>query len=88
MPPLKHSPALSGVYEEAHPDGQGQVGIIGCGNISAVYITADKRFEILEIVAVSDIIPERSAKRAADGRARAVTNEEILADPEIEIVLT
>jgi predicted dehydrogenase len=65
-----------------------KVGIIGCGNISGVYITADKRFEILDIVALSDIIPERSARRAAEhGRARAVTNEEILADPEIEIVL-
>lgn len=65
-----------------------KIGIIGCGNISGTYITADKRFEILDIVALSDIIPERARKRASEhGKARAVTNEQLLADPEIEIVL-
>ena len=31
------------------------VGVIGCGNISSAYLTAAKKFPILEIVALSDL---------------------------------
>jgi len=65
-----------------------KVGIIGCGNISSIYCQAGKRFEILDIAACADLVPERAAGRAEEyGIPRACTVEELLADPEIEIVI-
>ncbi len=64
-----------------------KVGVIGCGNISPVYLKSGGMFEILEIKGCSDIIPERSASRAAEFGCKQMTNDEIYADPEIEIVI-
>lgn len=65
-----------------------KVGIVGCGNISGIYFKAGQTFEILDIVACADLIPER-AKAAAEkyNIPKACTTEELLADPEIEIVV-
>ena len=65
-----------------------KVGVIGCGNISGIYFQAGQTFEILDIVACADLIPER-AQAAAEkyGIPKACTTEELLADPEIEIVV-
>ncbi len=65
-----------------------KVGIVGCGNISGVYLRASRMFEFLEIAAVSDAIPERAQARAAEfGVPRACSVAELLADPGIDIVL-
>ena len=66
-----------------------RVGIIGCGNISEIYITnIMERFTSLELAAVADLMPERSAAKAqAHGIAKACTVAELLADPTIDIVL-
>lgn len=65
-----------------------KIGVIGCGNISPIYMKAGKRFEILDIVACADLIPERAEARAAEfGVPRACSVQELLADPEIEIVV-
>ena len=40
-----------------------KIGIIGCGMISDTYFQAAQRFRNLEVVACSDIIPERSAAK-------------------------
>lgn len=65
-----------------------RVGVVGCGNISPIYFKAGKTFEILDIRACSDLIPERSRSRAEEfGVPRVCTTEEIMADPSIEIVL-
>ena len=40
------------------------VGVIGCGAISGAYLTAAKKFPILEIAALSDAHPEAAEKRA------------------------
>ena len=62
--------------------------VVGCGNISHVYLKANRKFEILDIVAVADRIPERAqAKAAENGIPRVATVEEILADADIEIVV-
>ena len=37
-----------------------KVGIVGSGMISETYFNASKKFRMLEVVACSDIIPERS----------------------------
>ncbi len=66
-----------------------KVGIIGCGNISGIYLkNAGQVFEILEPVACADLIVERARARAGEfGIPKACTVEELLADPEIEIVI-
>lgn len=65
-----------------------KVGIVGCGNISNIYLEAGKKFDILDIVAVSDLdLARAQAKAEEHGIAKAVSVEELLADPEIEIVI-
>lgn len=64
-----------------------KVAVIGCGTISEIYLTnMTQTFSILEVVGCSDRIPERSARRAEQFGIRQMTNEEILTDPEIQIV--
>ncbi|WP_373228645.1 Gfo/Idh/MocA family protein [Cohnella sp.] len=65
-----------------------KVGIIGCGNISPIYFEAGRKFGILDIVACADIDIERARARAEEFNIpRACTVDELLADPEIEIVI-
>lgn len=65
-----------------------KVGVIGCGNISGIYLEVGQTFEILEIAAVADLIPERAQAQAEKyGIPRACSVKEILADPDIQIVI-
>lgn len=66
-----------------------KVALIGSGNISYIYLNTLKNggFTIVDIVGCSDLIPEKSKARAETFGIRQMTNEEILNDPEIEIVL-
>jgi len=66
-----------------------KVGLIGSGNISYTYLHTLKNggFTIVDVVGCSDIVPEKSKARAATFGIRQMTTEEILADPEIEIVV-
>ena len=63
------------------------IGVIGCGNISAAYLTAAKTFPVLNIVALADARPEAARARAVEFNLRAVSVADLLADPEVEIVL-
>ena len=64
------------------------VGVIGCGTISSIYLEAPRTFKTIEIVACSDQIRERAESQAARfGIPKVLTVEELLADPEIEVVL-
>lgn len=65
-----------------------KVGIIGCGNISGIYFQAGKTFRILDIVACADIDLQRAKARAEEhGIPAALSVEDLLADPAIEIVV-
>ena len=65
-----------------------RIGIIGCGNISPAYLKQCKLFDILEIAAVADALPERAQARAQEfGVPRAVSVKEMLADSSIKIVV-
>ncbi|MFD2702398.1 Gfo/Idh/MocA family protein [Paenibacillus shunpengii] len=65
-----------------------KAGIIGCGNISSIYLTNLKKSPVIEVVAVADIIMERAEARAAEfGVANAYTVDELLQNDEIELVL-
>ncbi|RED55522.1 Gfo/Idh/MocA family protein [Cohnella lupini] len=67
-----------------------KVGVVGTGQISGIYLkNATESFDgILEVKAVADVVPELARKRAEQfGIANAITVDELLDDPEIEIVL-
>jgi Predicted dehydrogenases and related proteins len=65
-----------------------KVGVIGCGNISDIYLQNGQKFTTFDIVAVADILQERAqAKAEKYGISKAYTVEQLLADPEIEIVI-
>jgi predicted dehydrogenase len=63
------------------------IGVIGCGNISPAYLTAAKKFPILDIVSLSDARTAAAEARAAEFGLLARTVDETLADPDVEIVL-
>lgn len=66
-----------------------KVGIIGCGNISGIYLqNGGSRFRDLEIVALADQVTERAASRAKEfGIPAVLTVDQLLADPDIQVVL-
>ncbi len=65
-----------------------KIGIVGCGNISGIYFQAGKTFQILDIAACADIDLDRAKAKAEEhGIAKACTVQELLSDPEIEIVV-
>src|SRR5258706_11713947 len=64
------------------------VGIIGCGTISPIYLQAPAKFPLLRIVACADLIPEVAQAIAQQyGVPKAAMVEELLSDPEIDLVL-
>lgn len=65
-----------------------KVGIIGCGAISGIYLQNAKLFEGIDVVACADARPQAAESRAAEyGVPKACSVEDLLADPEIEIVI-
>lgn len=64
-----------------------KIGIIGCGNISGIYLKSDRTFENLQVVACADLDPARAQARATEYGIQAYSVEELLADPEIEIAV-
>lgn len=64
------------------------IGIIGCGNISTTYCKAPHLFGNLRIAACADIDLSRARAQAEKfGIPKVYSVEELLADPDIEIVL-
>ncbi len=66
-----------------------QIGILGCGVISRTYASDIKAFyPRLHIAACADVRPESARKLAEEfGIPKACTPEELLGDPEIEIII-
>jgi predicted dehydrogenase len=65
-----------------------KIGLVGCGTISKIYLENARKLDDLEVVACADLVPERALARTAEfGVPRALTVDELLADPEVEIVL-
>jgi len=69
--------------------GKVKVAIIGCGNISDIYLqNMTGVFENLEVAAVADIIHERADEKAAEYQGvKSMPVDELLADEGIEIVV-
>jgi predicted dehydrogenase len=63
-------------------------GIIGCGNISEIYLTNGKAlFESLEVAACADLDIERAKAKAEKHGIKGYSVDELLADPEIQLVI-
>jgi predicted dehydrogenase len=64
------------------------IGIIGAGFISAIYLrNLTTRWQHLHVVGVADLVPDRARSRAAEFGVQAMTIADLLAHPEIDIVL-
>lgn len=65
-----------------------KAGIIGCGKISGIYFTNLKKFAAVELVSCADLDPERAKAKAEEhGVGWKQTTEELLADPEIQLIV-
>jgi len=64
-----------------------KVGVVGAGVISAQYSASLKKLPQLAITAVSDVVPERAQALADEHGAQVLTLEELLASPDVDVVL-
>ena len=69
---------------EARP---ARVGIIGCGDVTNLYLPGTAPFENIELAACADLDPARAAALAERGGFPAMAVDALLADPSIEVVL-
>ncbi|MEO7414058.1 MAG: Gfo/Idh/MocA family oxidoreductase [Opitutaceae bacterium] len=63
------------------------IGIIGCGKISDAYFAGLRPYPFLEIVACADLLFERAERKAAQHGVRALSIADLLAEPDIAIVI-
>ncbi|MDA9440113.1 oxidoreductase [Bradyrhizobium sp. CCBAU 51745] len=63
------------------------VGVIGCGNISTIYLRNMPNFRDLRLVACADLRPEIARDQAGLFGIEALTIEALLARPDIQIVV-
>ena len=65
-----------------------RVGIVGVGNISGIYLRNLRAFDATEVVAVADLDADRARAVAdANGVPLALTPSELIAHPEVDLVL-
>ena len=64
-----------------------KIGIIGCGTISGAYFRAARLFPVLELIACADLNREAAERAAKTWGVEALSVEELLARPDIDIVL-
>jgi predicted dehydrogenase len=65
-----------------------KVGVMGCGQISGIYMETMQKMKDTELVACADIVPEAAKFRADMYQIpRCYTPQQLLDDPEIELIL-
>lgn len=68
--------------------GKFRIGIVGCGNISDIYIKNLSKFAHTEVTALADLDLERAkAKAEQHGVGEAMPTEELLASPAVDCVV-
>ena len=63
------------------------IGIVGCGMISGAYFKAAPRFRNITIAGCCDTIAAKAEEKAAEFNSKAMSYEELINCPEVEIVL-
>ena len=65
-----------------------RVGVVGTGNISSIYLENSHKFREYEVIAVADILQDRAQAQADKfSIPRALSVDELIVDPEVELVL-
>ncbi|RKP53410.1 Gfo/Idh/MocA family protein [Pararobbsia silviterrae] len=65
-----------------------RVAVVGCGNISDIYLKSMPKFAALRVVGVSDLDPARASAHAAKyGIARAIPLDQVFTDPDVDLIL-
>lgn len=64
-----------------------KAGIIGTGNISGIYLENGNRFDALQVVACADLDVDRAKARGEEFGIRGCSVEDLLADPEIQMII-
>jgi predicted dehydrogenase len=64
-----------------------RIGIVGTGVISGAYLNAAKAFRQVKVTACADLVPDNARRRAEEFKIRACEVDELLADPDIDLVL-
>ncbi|WP_035697418.1 Gfo/Idh/MocA family protein, partial [Glycomyces tenuis] len=64
-----------------------RIGVVGLGAISGAYLSTFERLDAVRPVAVADLDEARAKAVAKERGLRALTVDELVADPEVELVL-
>ena len=64
-----------------------RVGIVGCGDVTSLYLPGCASFASIELAACADLDSGRAAALSAVGGFPAVSPEQLIEDPSIEVVL-
>jgi len=65
-----------------------RIGILGCGHVSDQYFAGLARYDHLSVVACADLDAGRAERKAAQhGVAKALSPEQLLGDPAVELVV-
>ena len=64
-----------------------KVGIVGVGAISGAYLSTFERLDAVRLTAIADIDRSRAEAVAEERGVRALTVDELVADPEVDLVL-
>jgi predicted dehydrogenase len=65
-----------------------KIGVIGCGQISGIYMETARRMSDVELIACADVVPEAVEFRGSMyDIPRRYTPAQLLADPDVELVL-
>lgn len=64
-----------------------KIGIIGCGVISSAYLKGAARSSLIVVKGIADLNPEAARAQAEAFGVAAVSVDDLLADPEIELVV-
>lgn len=63
------------------------VGIVGCGNIAPIYLKNSKLFPNLKLIGCADMNADRAKARAGEFETTAFSPEELIANPEVDIIV-
>lgn len=63
------------------------IGLIGCGNIAETYFRSQEYFNNIKFISCADIYEEASKKCAKENSIKSQTVDELLSNPDIDVVL-